>query len=183
MSSPEAFDAATNEQWEYDTARFHGGEILGAEDYDLYRPGGYHPVHLGDLYDNDRYRVVYKLGAGGYSTVWLAHDAVDSKWAALKIVVAEMSTMVEKNVSRCKDLLGSAADDGMLVMHLRHFSLQGPNGSHLCLVMPFCGPSCDTLSFARRTRLRPWLARKVACQAAEALHVLHSHGICHGGKL
>lgn len=43
------------------------------EDLDRYRPGGYHPVHLGDVF-NDRYMVVRKLGYGQYSTVWLARD-------------------------------------------------------------------------------------------------------------
>jgi len=38
-----------------------------------YRPGGYHPVHLGDLYCQ-RYRVIRKLGLCGYSTVWLTRD-------------------------------------------------------------------------------------------------------------
>lgn len=39
-----------------------------------YRPGGYHPVELGDVFVN-KYRVVRKLGYGAYSTVWLAHDS------------------------------------------------------------------------------------------------------------
>lgn len=41
-----------------------------------YRPGGYHPVCLGDKFNQDRYRVVHKLGWGGYSTVWLAWDSL-----------------------------------------------------------------------------------------------------------
>src|SRR5215471_12673337 len=38
-----------------------------------YRPGGYHPVELGDVFEN-KYKVVRKLGYGSYSTVWLARD-------------------------------------------------------------------------------------------------------------
>src|SRR5258705_5078273 len=38
-----------------------------------YTRGGYHPVGLGDVFQ-DRYKVVRKLGWGGYSTVWLTHD-------------------------------------------------------------------------------------------------------------
>jgi serine/threonine-protein kinase SRPK3 len=40
-----------------------------------YRPGGYHPVSLGDTFKNGRYKVYHKLGWGGYSTVWLAKDS------------------------------------------------------------------------------------------------------------
>lgn len=39
-----------------------------------YRPDGYHPVVLGDRFNNDQYKVIRKLGDGSYSTVWLAHD-------------------------------------------------------------------------------------------------------------
>jgi hypothetical protein len=40
-----------------------------------YRPGGYHPVGLGDTFDGGRFSVIRKLGWGQYSTVWLAKDA------------------------------------------------------------------------------------------------------------
>jgi len=39
-----------------------------------YHPGGYHPVHLGDLFKDGRYKVIRKLGEGSYSTGWLACD-------------------------------------------------------------------------------------------------------------
>lgn len=38
-----------------------------------YRPGGFHPVHLGDVF-HDRYEILRKLGYGRYSTVWLVKD-------------------------------------------------------------------------------------------------------------
>ena len=44
-----------------------------AESPDRYQLGGYHPVHLGEVY-HQRYRVIHKLGFGTYSTVWLARD-------------------------------------------------------------------------------------------------------------
>lgn len=39
-----------------------------------YHPGGYHPVHLGDVFNNGQFKVIRKLGDGAYSTVWLARD-------------------------------------------------------------------------------------------------------------
>lgn len=39
-----------------------------------YRPGGYHPVLLGDMFNDGQYKVIRKLGEGSYSTVWLARD-------------------------------------------------------------------------------------------------------------
>lgn len=37
-----------------------------------YRPGGWHPVSLGDNFHDGRYTVHHKLGYGDSSTVWLA---------------------------------------------------------------------------------------------------------------
>ncbi|KAF5596095.1 kinase domain-containing protein [Fusarium pseudoanthophilum] len=38
-----------------------------------YSPGGYHSIDIGDHLAR-RYRVVHKLGYGGFSTIWLARD-------------------------------------------------------------------------------------------------------------
>lgn len=39
-----------------------------------YRNGEYHPTHLGDTFKDGRYKILYKLGWGGFATVWLASD-------------------------------------------------------------------------------------------------------------
>lgn len=58
---------------QYSQRRFH--EIQTPTEWiEEYRPGKFHPIHLGDLLDDARYRIVRKLGYGSYSTVWLARD-------------------------------------------------------------------------------------------------------------
>lgn len=47
--------------------------LFSEEDLYQYRKGGYHPVSLGDVF-NDRYEVVRKLGFGQNATVWLSFD-------------------------------------------------------------------------------------------------------------
>ncbi|KAI9815853.1 MAG: hypothetical protein M1826_001951 [Phylliscum demangeonii] len=71
-------------------ARFH--TIIGASEYlEAYRPGGYHPVHLDEVFNN-RYRVIRKLGCGFFSSVWLAVDATKQQgYVALKIMRADAS--------------------------------------------------------------------------------------------
>jgi hypothetical protein len=48
--------------------------IDGAEPLHRYKPGGYHPVHLGECFNFGRYQILHKLGWGGWATVWLAKD-------------------------------------------------------------------------------------------------------------
>ncbi len=42
--------------------------VDGVEDLETYVPGGFHPTHLGDELSDGRYRIIHKLGFGGYST-------------------------------------------------------------------------------------------------------------------
>ncbi len=39
-----------------------------------YRPGGYHPVVLGETLKDGRYKIYHKSGYGDFSTVWVARD-------------------------------------------------------------------------------------------------------------
>lgn len=61
---------------------YNGGDDL--EDMRMYKPGGYHPVLLGDILPKDspsmepRYRIMQKLGRGAFATIWLARDIVGS---------------------------------------------------------------------------------------------------------
>ena len=59
-------------------------ETEEAEPAEDYAPGGYHPVALGDVYD-ERYEVQHKLGWGVYSTVWCCRDRRSRRRVALKI--------------------------------------------------------------------------------------------------
>lgn len=47
---------------------------VDAEPLHRYRKGGYHPISLGDILKDGRYRILHKLGWGGYSTVWAVRD-------------------------------------------------------------------------------------------------------------
>jgi serine/threonine protein kinase len=83
--------------------RFTGSEE-DLEPHLRYRPGGYHPVHLDDRLLEGRYRVLHKLGDGGFSTVWLCQDTQQPtpKYVALKILIASES--VPGDLSRAAHL-------------------------------------------------------------------------------
>lgn len=47
---------------------------IDVEDPNGYHTGRYFPVTLGNEFKDGRYRVLHKLGWGGFATVWLARD-------------------------------------------------------------------------------------------------------------
>jgi hypothetical protein len=51
----------------------HTGGV-DAEALYRYEPGGYHPLQLGETLKNGRYKIIHKLGWGGFSTIWAARD-------------------------------------------------------------------------------------------------------------
>lgn len=61
------------------------------ENLDRYCPGGYHPLQIGDdIYDR-RYRLVDKLGYGGYWSIWLARDLRLVRYVAVKAITTDTS--------------------------------------------------------------------------------------------
>lgn len=79
-SDHEDHDDDTDSEEDDDKGKSGNGSDSG-EDYtddedegeDGYRPGGYHPVKVGEVY-NQRYVVIKKLGWGHFSTVWMVKD-------------------------------------------------------------------------------------------------------------
>jgi serine/threonine protein kinase len=167
---------SNSEDWPW---KYHPCEFDESEELEAYEPGGFHLVHLGDVY-HGRYRVVHKLGFGGFSTVWLARDVIESRWVALKMVVARESATYEARATAANH--PGIAGSPLFAVPEGRFWVDGPNGRHLCLVMPALGPNLSTLSKGIYSRVAAQFAREVSLQAARALAHLHANGLCHGGK-
>ena len=150
-----------------------------------YEPGGHHPVHLGDLL-NQRYKVIHKLGNGGYANVWLCSDVMSDmpRYVAVKIIMAEASTKDCPEL-RLNKLIELGFDRDSLAEHfclpLDKFEIDGPNGLHYLLVYPVLGPSVSKLLNVDKFGDPGKILRKICLHATEAMAALHSHGICHGG--
>ncbi|KOS47027.1 hypothetical protein ACN38_g1996 [Penicillium nordicum] len=154
---------------------------VDAEPLHRYRQGGYHPVTLGECLKSGRYKVLHKLGWGGYSTVWVARDLRDDVYVAVKICVAEMY-----NVGQELNILKKLAFRQPRLKHTVHpldnFDLKGPNGSHNCLVYELLGPNIpDTIdAYFPGGRLSGKLAKIIAKQSLIGLNDLHQMNIAHG---
>lgn len=44
------------------------------------------------MFQEERYKILHKLGSGGFSTVGLARDQLQMRYVALKVLVARAST-------------------------------------------------------------------------------------------
>ncbi|KAJ4239340.1 hypothetical protein NW757_012860 [Fusarium falciforme] len=156
-----------------------------------YRPGGYHPVHLGDTLHDGQYKVIHKLGEGSYSSVWLAHDLINKRYVALKIQVSQVSTCsnelpVLRHIARQLPEQGETH----VTKLLDEFQHNGPNGAHACLVFEPMGPSANTIveelpqfkprKFGMKIRYPPPMAKSILKQSLLALEFLQKHGISHG---
>jgi serine/threonine-protein kinase SRPK3 len=112
--------------------------------------GGYHPVNIGDLFD-EKYCVIRKLGWGHYSTVWLCWDAKNARYVAMKIVksdknyteTAEDEILLLKRVTHADKSIESGSK--YIVQLLDHFRHKGPNGEHVCMVFEVLGENLLTL--------------------------------------
>jgi serine/threonine-protein kinase SRPK3 len=168
--------------------QYRPSALDNVEEIENYRPGGFHPVNIGDEI-NGRYKVVHKLGYGGFSTVWLAKDNHVQRYVALKIIVASVEQDCKESGILQALMRKSTSHPGQnnVLSLLDNFMIEGPNGQHLCLVLQVAGPSITSLNYspgavAGSRRLRSHLARKVAKQTVEALDFVHSCGFCHGGR-
>lgn len=128
------------------------------EGVDEYRRGGYHAVRIGDWFHNGRYVVHRKLGWGHFSTVWLAWDAQDKKYVALKVQKSAQhyTEAAQDEITILKQIAeGDPHDRGGVVKLLDHFKHTGPNGTHVCMVFEYLGDNLLTLIKAYNYRGLP----------------------------
>ncbi|KAJ7213949.1 kinase-like domain-containing protein [Mycena pura] len=147
----------------------------GYEPTSAYTLGGLCPIRLGcDLGSPPRYRIIAKLGFGAYSTVWLAHDRVDKRNVALKIVEARTSSSNE--LSMLQRLRAPDTEAPHVIQLLDAFEHTSPNGLHQVFVTEPVHP----VDLFRCQAFRPVITREALRQTIAALAFIHSHGIAHG---
>lgn len=158
------------------------------ENLDDYRPGGYHPVLLGDSFKNGRYVILNKLGYGGASTVWLAHDKLEDQCIALSIIMSEGPRgTVERQLGTLRHLAQGPADHPgrrNILIPLDEFEISGPNGRHTCFVTTVMGQSISVATKRAQgiaSRVLPLgMAKRAVNDLAQAVAYMSTCGVVHG---
>ncbi|KAJ8131840.1 hypothetical protein O1611_g1784 [Lasiodiplodia mahajangana] len=157
---------------------------VDAEPIHQYRPGGYHPVRLGDQLKGGRYKILHKVGWGGYSTTWAARDRENRRYVAVKITAAEAGTNHEAGILQLISSSPSHTHRGRehIIQLLDSFPIEGPNGKHQCLILELLGPNIPELidSYLRHGRLPGQVARSIAHQVLVGVDFLAELNIGHG---
>lgn len=167
----------------------------GDEGEDGYRPGGYHPVNIGERY-HTRYTILQKLGWGHFSTVWMVHDKKckagpypTPEFVALKI--QKSAPHYRESAIDEIELLKSASDcarsdkvlqefgptyDPSVVLLLDHFDHTGPNGTHMCMVFEMLGENLlEVIKKYDYKGIPIDIVRTIAKQICVGLDFLHRH--------
>lgn len=166
------------------TSRFVYQPIEEVERLEYYRPGGYHPIQIGDCL-NARYRIVHKLRYGSFSTTWLARDQQLSTYVAIKVGTSDSDSHEADVLSRIADstLERKSSSKPLLPVVLDNFSLRGPNGTHFCLVTnPARCSLADTKEASNSGLFQLHVARILAAQLTIAVARIHDQKYVHGGK-
>ncbi|KKK26969.1 serine protein [Aspergillus rambellii] len=156
------------------------------EDSEDYCKGGYHPVTIGETYNNGRYVVVRKLGWGHFSTVWLSRDTTTGKHVALKVVrsaahYTETAIDEIKLLNRIVQANPSHPGRKHVVSLLDSFEHKGPHGVHVCMVFEVLGENLLGLIKRWNHRGIPMaLVKQITKQVLLGLDYLHREcGIVH----
>ncbi|GJJ15715.1 hypothetical protein Clacol_009993 [Clathrus columnatus] len=182
--TPEPEAPSQPRKWRFDSE----ANNLFCEWCERYRPGGFHPVDLGDKFCNGTYTVIRKLGSGPYATVWLAVDSSFKRYVSLKIFTAEAS--VSETEFGIIQFLSQKADIDNRSQYfftlLDTFILHGPNGTHRCLVFEPMGPSAESLElpdqkpFQSIPSFQKSIAKIIFLHALRGLAFLHENNIVYG---
>lgn len=156
------------------------------EDSEDYCKGGYHPVHVGETYNNGKYIVVRKLGWGHFSTVWLSRDTSTGKHVALKVVrsAAHYTETAIDEIKLLNKVVQANPDHPgrrYVVSLLDSFEHKGPNGVHVCMVFEVLGENLLGLIKRWNHRGIPMpLVKQITKQVLLGLDYLHREcGIIH----
>ncbi|KAK8863083.1 kinase-like domain-containing protein, partial [Apiospora arundinis] len=159
---------------------------------DAYRPGGFHPVYICDVY-SAKYEILSKLGYGRYATVWLVRDleaqeSDPNEFHVLKVLSAECYGS-EKDILE-REILRHLREGDQRLLGCSHicrlvdgFEHTGPNGKHVCLVFELYGETFRSFgTWFLESMIPGQVMRRITIQLLLALDYAHYVNVIHTGK-
>lgn len=172
-----------------------------AEDYGQYKLDGYHPVTIGEVFNNGKYTVIQKLGWGHFSTVWLVQENTTNNYFALKIQKSKQNyfeaamdeldllrdlnknasspiwkAVIEEYSKELKDKSLLLSSDNFVITLLDSFVHIGMHGKHPCSVLELMGPNLLDLiqHFEHNSKVMDlWLVKHITKQILFGLDYMH----------
>lgn len=150
-----------------------------------YNPKHYYPVKLEEVL-HERYKVIGKLGFGSASTVWLCRDLQEQhEYVALKVYINNSKYHREVPIYEEINKLQTAHEGRKYIRKMYDsFELQGPHGTHICLVHQPLGISLGELKpLTPDGVFEPDLVRQTMRCILTGLQFLHKEvRVIHTGK-
>ncbi len=159
---------STRKRWESSAATSQGGKTMIHNGFDLIG------TTLG------RYRIVQRIGQGGYAVVYLAQQEDLSRRVAVKVLFPQAF----RDSSTYRDALARFKREAEVIAQANHENIipihdYGEQGRFVYLVMPFFSKGSLSTLLDRRRKLPLNEALSYIDQAASALDYAHSHNIVH----
>lgn len=188
--------AQRNTEWSEEEETSESEEWYSGDEHDprAYQRGGYLKVEPGQKLDNDRFKVLKRLGWGHFSMVYLAKDleapSGGTEYVALKIqkssqdyqeAAEEEIPFLEKvhekmQAEECKDRPGAKRVAKMV----HHFTTFGPYGKHYVMVFEVLGLCSAELLQDFREGIPSLLTKHIMKDILHGLDFLHNDcGIVH----
>ncbi|KAM3416881.1 hypothetical protein BST61_g8469 [Cercospora zeina] len=140
-----------------------------------YKAKDYYPVRIGQTF-HGQYQTIGKLGYGSASTVWLCRDLqTQAGYVVLKVYIN--SSKQHRELSICRHI-NNVSSEHPGREHVRKlldsFEIEGPHGTHICLVYEPLGNSLGELSLLADGVLEAQIIRQTLRPILTALDFLHS---------
>ncbi|KAL4886033.1 kinase-like domain-containing protein [Aspergillus karnatakaensis] len=128
----------------------------------------FYPVFIGEVIQA-RYQIEHKIGFGGFSTVWMAHDLQDKKDVAVQFLRSGEGS--EREIRKHDQIRHLVQDQSHLVTYINTFEIVAPQGHrHRILVLPLKGPCMTFKAMQGMPVASRMFAAKQLLMALEALH-------------
>jgi len=133
-----------------------------------------------EVFNND-YLILYKLGSGAFSTVWLTYQISTNDFYALKIQNHDSYSegVLEKN---CLETVSVFPTD-CLIKLIASFDIIRDNRKYLCLVLELAIDSAyyflKQFKDEERTGFPPAVIKKLHDNVCEGISYLHAHDLLH----